>query len=135
MPVIRVTQKDLSASAVLEMQWVTATISKVELSRAASGKSNNYNITYILSENCPAPEKEIMKVYNDTRGLGDLYPVFAAVRGISLSEIKLGEELDTDELINASLDVHVIVEVYQNVPRNSVDGYLPTGKGNNATAF
>lgn len=136
MAVIKVTQADLSMNTVLEAQWVGATITKVEgPSRASSGKSNNYYITYTLSENCDAPGKEVQVVYNDTRGLGNLHPVFAAVRGISLKEMKVGETLDTDELIGSELDVHVIPDTYNNNIKQGIDGYLPSGKGNNKVAF
>lgn len=136
MAVIAVTKKDLAMNTVLERQWVSANISKVEGPTAAkSGRSYNYTVTYTLSDACDAPGKEITITYNDTRGFGDLHPVFAAVRGISLKEIKVGELLDTDELQGQDLDVLVIPDVYLGQPKNSIGGYLPLGKGDNKTAF
>lgn len=136
MAVIKVTQADLSANKVIGPVWVSSTITKVEGPlRAASGKSNNYFITYTFNENCEAPGKEVRVCYNDSRGLGSLHPVFASIRGIHVKDFKVGEELDTEELLNTELDVHAVPDVNNNQPFQNIDNYLPVGAGDNVTAF
>ena len=61
-----------------------------------------------------------------------IYPLIAATNGSGL-KLKEGEEtnFDTDTLLGKKLDVKVIVDIYNGVPINKIDGFLPYGKGRN----
>jgi hypothetical protein len=136
MAVIKVTQADLVANKIIGPVWVDSVITKVEGPfKASSGKSHNYFVTFTFGEDCEAPGKEVRICYNDTRGLGNLYPVFAAVRGVSLSKLEVGTDLDTDELLNCELAVNAVPGVNNNQTFQDITNYLPVGKGDKEASY
>lgn len=138
MAVVKVTKQDLAMNTIPPVQWASARIIQVEGPlRAASGKSSNYFVTTILDDSClDAPGKKHRTCVNDTNGLGNFYPIFAAVRDVPVSTFSPGDELDTDELIDADVDVKVSISEGQNgQPISIITDWLPLGKGTVKSGF
>lgn len=140
MPVLKFTQSDKLKSALLPDGWYSAEVSKIEGPKKSSGgKSYNMFVTITVSEG-DYKDKELLLVFNNkmnnpsVAGTMQLWPqeymlqLVAAVHGIPFDEI-IPDNVNTDDLIGVPFDVKVIKGVYDGIPCNTIQSFLPHGKG------
>ena len=129
MPIIKITAADLKKTENSEPGWYGATISKIgDLKTSSKGDSVNLTISFLLEG---SGGKELDHNFN-SKLIGTINPLIAATNGNGI-KLKEGEEInfDTDNLLGKKLDVKVIVDIYNGIPINKIDGFLPYGKGRN----
>jgi hypothetical protein len=129
MPIIKITAADLKKTQNLEPGWYGASIVRVgDLKTSSKGDSINCPITFLIE----GTEGKELEVSFNSKLIGLIKPLIeAASNGSKKLQLKEGEEMtfNTDELVGKKVDVKVIVDVYNGVPINKIDGYLPYGKG------
>lgn len=136
MAVIKVTKKDLAMNALPSVQWVSAKLKMEGPTKSSNGKSYNYLVVATLGDDCvEAPGKEIRTYFNDTFGLGSMHPMFAAVRNIPVSALQEGDDLDTDEIQDAEVDVKLGLGTYNGQAQSTITDWLPLGKGTAGGGF
>ena len=129
MPIIKITAADLKKTENLEPGWYGATIARVgDLKTSSKGDSINCPITFLIEE---TGGKELEHSFN-SKMIGLIKPLIEAANGNGL-KLKEGEEMnfDTDTLLGKKVDVKIVTDVYNGIPLNKIDGYLPYGKGRN----
>lgn len=140
MPVIKFTQADKLKSALLPDGWYNAEITKIEGPKKSSGgKSFNTFFTITVIEG-DYKDKELLLVFNNkmnnpsVAGTMQLWPqeymlqLVAAVHGIPFDEI-IPDNVNTDDLLHVPFDVKVIRGVYEGIPTNTIQAFLPYNKG------
>jgi hypothetical protein len=145
MPIIHFTDADLLKAKVLEKGVYPMIISEIEGPKASkSGKSVNFFVTFRIT-NGPTMGKELQVLFgtevnnNSVMGNMQMVPhvefrkIQAAITGLPLDTI--GNDIDTDALINKPFDGSVDVVTSEGNLVNTIIGYFPSGKGAAATAL
>jgi hypothetical protein len=143
MSVIQFTDADKLAGKTAEKGIYPVLISNIDGPKAsASKKSVSYFVTYTVTAG-PLMNKEFTPAYNtETNNMSvlgsmqfipsrDLMKVQAAILGIPFDQVALN--LDTDTLLNKSLDISVDVVSSEGNLVNTVMAYFPSGTGVKAT--
>jgi hypothetical protein len=129
MPIIKITAADLKKTQNLEPGWRSAVIVRVgDLKTSSKGDSINCPVTFLIE----GTDGKELEVSFNSKLIGLIKPLIeAASNGTQKLQLKEGEEMtfNTDELVGKKVDVKIITDVYNGVPINKIDGYLPAGKG------
>ena len=127
MPIIKITKADIERIKVLDPGWYGCTISKVVGNEPAKDKQSiNTIVTFTIDK----VGKEI-PVYYNSKLMAMIIPLYEAVSGKKHTE---DFDLDTDSLMGKKLDVKLGTTIYNGIPQNQIEGYLPYGQGANQKA-
>lgn len=132
MPIVKFTPADILRSKILPAGWYGAKITSIAPWKESKDKgSSNMLFTFTIDN---TDGKEIERYYN-SKAISMMIPVVEAVKKVKLADKPEEFVFDSDELLNAQLDVYVAVEMFEGNPKNVVNQWAPYGLSKNISSY
>lgn len=138
MPILDFNEGDRLAAAIVPDGFYKTTILKVDPQPSKSGKSINFWVDFQIQDGKYNGKEKRVCFNSETSSpsvLGDLQfvphnkflEVQAAILGCALTEVPL--RVNTDELLGKPVDAKWSKGVFNGIVMNTIDSFLPAGKG------
>lgn len=131
MPVINVTKGDILASSTIqEVGYYSMVVSKIDLETSKNGDSTNIIVNCEVIDD-PKWEGKQIRTYFNSKGIGNILPLYAATTGVKLDG---AGALNTDDMVGKKFDGKIGTRPYEGRLVNEIQDYLPYGAGKSAGA-
>lgn len=122
--------KDVQDARPLKEGWYESEISTITPALSADKQSVNITFVFQITDK-KAPEGKTAQtlVNNKNKDMFNKRMV-SMIEAITGSEIITDlEDFDTEELLKKPVQIHLIEDSWNGIPRNQIDGYLKIGAG------
>ena len=137
MAIIKFTKADVLKSQLLEKNWYSFQVVRVEGPTPSKDKASmNYNFTCVLIDKSADLNGKELVVRGNSKWIVGLIPFIAACRGLTQAEVPKDDfEFDTEEVLGAKFDGLVIQDLYEGNLKNDFENFLPYKKSANQTQW